>query len=148
MGGDRRPLLTGLVMSAVVAGGCIGEGSLDLGTPVNLHVWTTPTTVEVDAPGWLTTVSSVYLCFEPPPRLPSDAAQRENWSPGASCQDFGTYESPEGFKGSIPLSMLDPARRSSFQAARDWYLLLVALDGGRATSAISSRFHAPAGGLP
>lgn len=147
MGGERR-VLGALALTAFVAGGCIGESSLEFGTPVNLHVWTTPTTVEVDAPGWLTTVSSVYLCFERPPRLPSDAAQRENWSPGDGCQDLGTYESPDGFKASIPLTMLDPARRSDFAAARDWYLLLVALDGARATSTISSRFHAPSDGVP
>lgn len=147
MGGDRC-LIGGLVLTVTVAGGCIGEGSLDIGTPVNLHVWTTPTTVEVDAPGWLTTVSSVYLCFEPPPRLPSDDAQRVGWTPGASCQEFGTYASPDGFTGSLPLSMLDPARRARFDAVADWYLLLVAVDGDRATSAISSRFHAPAGGVP
>ena len=144
MGGDRRVL--GLALTAVIAGGCIGDSSLDFGTPVNLHVWTTSTAVEVDAPGWLTAVSSMYLCFEPPPRLPSDAAQRMGWDPGGSCQDFGTYESPDGFKASIPLAMLDPSRRESFEAAGDWYLLLVALDGGRATSAISTRFHAPAAG--
>jgi hypothetical protein len=44
--------------------------------------------------------------------------------------------------------MLDPARRPKFEAAKDWYLLLVALEGDRATSAISSRFHAPTGDLP
>ena len=66
MGGDRR-LVVGLALTALIAGGCFGESSLEFGTPVNLHVWTTPTTVEVDAPGWLTTVSSIYLCFAAPP---------------------------------------------------------------------------------
>lgn len=147
MGGDRR-LAIGLVLTAAIAGGCIGESSLEFGSPVNLHVWTTPTTVEVDAPGWLTTVSSVYLCFEPPPRLPSGTAQRVDWTPGASCQAFGSHASADGFRESLQLSRLDPAWRPRFQAASDWYLLLVALDGDRATSAISSRFHAPAGDLP
>ena len=143
MGGDRR--LVGLALLAVVAGGCIGESSLEFGTPVNLHVWTTPSTVEVDAPGWLTPVSSIYLCHEAPPRLPSDSGARVNWTPGDACQDFGTYESRDGFRASIDVGLLDPARRPAFEAAADWYLLLVAIDGDRATSAISSRFHAPAG---
>ena len=142
MGGEGRRL-GALTLTALVAAGCIGESSLEFGTPVNLHVWTTPTTVEVDAPGWITKVSSVYVCNEPPPRLPSDAAQREDWSPGDACQDVGTYESPDGLRASIPLTTLDPGRRPAFDAAPDWYLLLVALDGGRATSTISSRFHAP-----
>ena len=146
MGAERRLLNLGL--TAVIAGGCVGESSLDFGTPVVLHVWATPTTVEVDAPGWLTAVSSVYLCFAAPPRLPSDSASRVDWTPGEACQDFGSYESPDGFKSSIPLAMLDPGRRAAFEAAGDWYLLLVALDGDRATSAISSRFHAPPDGAP
>lgn len=147
MGGERR-LVIGLALTAAVVGGCIGESSLEFGTPVNLHVWTTETTVEVDAPGWLTTVSSVYVCFERPPRLPSDNAQRVGWTPGASCQDYGSHASADGFTESLPLSMLDPARRERFEAASDWYLLLVAIDGDRATSAVSSRFHAPPGGVP
>lgn len=135
-------------MTAVIAGGCIGESSLEFGTRVNLHVWTTETTVEVDAPGWLTTVSSVYLCFDRPPRLPSDSSQRVGWTPGASCQDYGSHASAEGFTESVPLSMLDPVRRERFEAASDRYLLLVAIDGDRATSAFSSRSHAPPGGVP
>jgi hypothetical protein len=146
MGGDRR--LVALALTAVVAGGCIGESSLEFGTPVNLHVWTTPTTVEVDAPGWLTTVSSIYLCSEAPPRLPSDSASRVDWTPGDACQDFGTYEGPDGFRASVDVGLLDPARRPVFEAAADWYLLLVARDGGRATSTISTRFHAPPDGVP
>ena len=142
MGGDRHLGILA-ALTALVATGCIGESSLEFGTPVNLHVWSTPTTVEIDAPGWMTMVSSVYLCFEPPPRLPADAAQRENWDPGDACQDFGSHESRDGFKGSIPLTMLDADRRPAFEAAADWYVLLVALNGASATSATSSRFHAP-----
>ena len=146
MGADRRIL--GLALTAVLAGGCVGQSSLDFGTPVNLHVWTTPATVEIDAPGWLTSASSVYLCSEAPPRLPEDATKREDWSPGDACQDFGTYESPDGFKASIDLQQLDTARNPGFETAGDWYVVLVALDGDRATSSISTRFHAPAGGVP
>src|SRR4029453_1692297 len=102
MGGDRRKLV-GLIAATLVVGGCIGDSSLDFGTPINLHVWSTPTTVEVDAPGWLTAVSSVYLCYEKPPRLPSDTASRDGWTPGGACQDVGTFESRGGLKASIPV---------------------------------------------
>jgi hypothetical protein len=135
--------LASLLAVILAAGGCVGESSLDFGTPVNMHVWTTPTSVEVDAPGWLTDVSSAYLCFEQPPRLPADNASREGWTPGEACQDVGTFQTSDGLKTSIPLERLDPGRRAAFDAAADWYLLLVALDGNRASSAISSRFHAP-----
>ena len=136
--------LAGLLGMVLAASGCVGSSSLDFGTPVNLHVWSTPTTVEVDAPGWLTAVSSVYLCSEQPPRLPDDNAARTGWTPGAACQDVGTFQAPGGLKTTIPLDSLDPIRRPSFDAAPDWYLVLVARDGERASSAISSRFHAPA----
>jgi hypothetical protein len=147
MGGDRRKLV-GLIAATLAVGGCIGDSSLDFGTPINLHVWSTPSTVEVDAPGWLTSRSAVYLCFEKPPRLPSDTASREGWTPGDACQDVGTYESHGGLKASIPVETLDPARRPAFEAADDWYLLLVARDGDRASSVISSRFHAPPDAAP
>ena len=75
MGPDRR-LIAGLVVATVVAGGCVGGSSLDFGTPVNLHVSTTPTTVELDAPGWFADISAVYLCPDEPARLPDDAAKR------------------------------------------------------------------------
>jgi hypothetical protein len=145
MGSDRRGLV-GLIAVTLAVAGCIGESSLDFGTPVNMHVWSTPTSVEVDAPGWLTASSSVYLCYERPPRLPSDTASRQGWVPGPACQDFGVRASHDGLKASIPVSMLDPARRAAFDAADDWYLLLVAVEGERATGAITSRFHAPPDG--
>jgi hypothetical protein len=144
MGGERRIIGTALAMT-LVAGGCIGGSSLDFGTPVNIHVWSTPTTVEIDAPGWLTDVSVVYLCHAQPPRLPEEAALRVGWVPGDACQDVGTFETADGLKRSIPVDAIDPARRPAFDAASDWYLLLVARDGDRATSTISSRFHAPPG---
>ena len=147
MRADLRRLL-GLVAVIVAVGGCVGSSSLDFGTPVNLHVWSTPTTVEVDAPGWLTAVSSVYLCPEQPPRLPDDNAARTGWTPGAACEDVGTFKTPEGLKTTIAVDSLDPSRRPSFDAAPDWYLVLVARDGERASSAISSRFHAPGAAAP
>jgi hypothetical protein len=136
--------LVGLVGVTLAVGGCVGASSLDFGTPVNMHVWTTPTTVEVDAPGWLTAVSSVYLCSEQPPRLPADNASRTGWTPGGACEDVGTFQTRDGLKTSIPLESLDPASRPAFEAAPDWYLLLVARNGELASDAVSSRFHAPA----
>ena len=135
--------VVGLLALSVWTGGCIGESSLEVATPVNLHVWTTGTSVEIDAPGWLTKLSSVYLCVDRPPRLPIDSTARLAWNPGDSCQDFGKHETQDGLRASIPVSKLDAAHRPAFEAAADWYVLLVALENERATSAISSRFHAP-----
>jgi hypothetical protein len=142
MGPDRR-LIAGLVVATVVAGGCVGGSSLDFGTPVNLHVSTTPTTVELDAPGWFADISAVYLCPVEPARLPDDAAKRVKWTPGSECEFMGSYPSSDGLKLSLPLSGLKSERRPAFDAAPDWYLVLMDLDGDRVGSAINSKFHAP-----
>lgn len=147
MGGDRR-LVIGLALTAVIAGGCIGESSLEFGTPVNLRVWTTETTVEVDAPGWTADTSRVYVCAAEPPRPPEGAADREGWAPGGSCQDFGTYPSADGLRATLPLGAFDADQQPAFDAASDWYLLLLGLDGARVSSSIRTRFHAPPGGVP
>ena len=118
-----------VLLTAIVAGGCLGGSSLDIGTPVNLHVWTTPTSVEVDAPGWITDASRLYLCAAEPARPPEGAADREGWAPGGPCQDLGTYAGPDGLRASLPLDRIDAERQPVFEAAGDWYLLILELDG-------------------
>lgn len=145
MGADRRrrslaPI--GIVLVASLVAGC-GNGSLEIGTPVNLHVSTTPETVEVDAPGWFADISAVYLCPVAPAQLPFAPADRVGWTPGESCEFMGSYPSREGLTLSLPLDGLGAARRPAFDAAVDWYLVLLDLDGDRVGSAISSRFHSP-----
>jgi hypothetical protein len=142
MAADRRRTLAFGLTGALLVGGC-GPASLDIGTPVNLHVWTTPTTVELDAPGWFADVSAVYLCPEEPPRLPDAAADRVGWTPGVGCEFMGSYPSRQGLTLSMPLDDIDVARRPAFDAARDWYIVLLDLDGDRVGAAIRSQFHAP-----
>ena len=143
MGGKRRLLVT-LAATALMAGGCVGSSSLDFGTPVNLHISTTPTTVELDAPGWFADISAVSLCPSEPARPPDNAAERVDWTPGPTCEFMGSYPSRDGLTLSLPLSGLKPERRPAFDAAPDWWLVLMDLDGNRVGSAINSRFHAPA----
>jgi hypothetical protein len=147
MGGDRRLVLS-LLATAFIAGGCAGGSSLDFGTPVNLHISTTPTTVELDAPGWFADVAAVYLCPSQPAHLPDSPADRVDWIPGAACEFMGSYPSRDGLTLSLPLSGVSPERRPAFDAAADWYLVLLDLDGNRVGSAISSRFHAPPSASP
>lgn len=135
-----------MIASAVVVGGCRVDGALlDAPGAVNMHVWPTPTSVEVDAPGWLAETSAVYLCASEPPTLPDAAADRVGWTPGGDCHDFGRHASPDGLTISLPLTGLQGAPWPAFQAAEDWYLLLLDLDGDRVSNAVRSRFHAPAG---
>ncbi len=148
MRADRRALVAGALAVSFLVGGCVGGQPLDIGTPINLHVWTTPTSVEVDAPGWFADISRVYLCPADPPRLPDGARERDGWTPGAGCQDFGTFPTADGLKTSLPLSALDADRAPAFDAAPDWFLLIVDLDGTRVASAVRSQFHAPPGGVP
>lgn len=141
----RAPAVVAVIASVVAVTGCVVEaGSLDgPGGPVNMHVWTTPTTVEVDAPGWLADTSAVYLCASAPPVLPEDAADRVGWTPGGDCHDLGRHASRNGLRISLPLTALRGAPWPAFESAEDWYLLLLELDGDRVSTAVRSRFHAP-----
>jgi hypothetical protein len=51
---------------------------------------------------------------------------------------------PDGLKVSLTLDALTDAERPAFDAATDWHLLIVKVDGLRATAAIRSSFSAPA----
>ena len=139
----RGRVLVGLAAATLIAGGCVGGSSLDFGTPVNLHISTTPTSVELDAPGWFADVSAVYLCPSEPARLPDSAQERVDWTPGAPCEFLGSYPSRDGLTLSLPLSDIMPERRPAFDAAADWYLVLMDLDGNRVASAINTKVHAP-----
>lgn len=139
------PRLTVLTATAIVAAGCVaGTHTLDAALPVALRVTTTPETVEVDAPGWFAEVSQVFICPVAPPALPDDVAERRGWSPGGDCHDYGRYSSQEGLALSLPVAELDGPAWSTFQAAENWYLMLLDIDGDLAASAIRTRFHAPA----
>ena len=133
-----------LIVSVAVLGGCVVvPGSLDGPIAVRLHIRTTPTTVEVDAPGWFADTSAVYLCATAPPVLPEAAADRVGWTPGGDCHDYGRHSSRDGLTISLPLSAIDRETWPAFESAEDWYLLLLDLDGDRVSSAVRSRIHAP-----
>lgn len=130
-------------LAALVTGCAGGTSTLDGALPVVLRVSTTPTTVDVDAPGWLADVSEVYLCPDPPPPLPDANADRKGWTPGGDCHDFGRHPSRDGLMVSLPVADLSGVQWPAFQAATDWYLLVLDLDGDVVASAVRSRFHAP-----
>ena len=145
MGAERRLVVAVALIGSVVAlGGCMAvPGSFDGPIAVRLLIRTTPTTVEVDAPGWFADTSAVYLCSTAPPVLPEAAADRVGWTPGGDCHDFGRHPSRDGLTISLPLSAMQGETWPAFEAAEDWYLLLLDLEGERVSSAVRSRFPAP-----
>ena len=133
-----------MICLAALAAGCAGgTHTLDGALPVVMRVSTTPTSVEVDAPGWLADVSAVYLCADPPPPLADANADRKGWTPGGDCHDFGRHPSRDGLTVSLPVADLSGPERPAFAAAAGWYLLVLDLDGELVTAAARSRFHAP-----
>ncbi|MEO5885655.1 MAG: hypothetical protein ABIQ58_09105 [Candidatus Limnocylindrales bacterium] len=128
----------------VVTAGCtLRPEALDGPIAVELHVTTTPTSVEVDAPGWFADTSGIFLCPLEPAALPDPGPERIGWTPGPACHGFGTRPSRDGLKVSLPLAELSDTTASAFAAADDWYLLLLDIEGDRVTSAVRSRFTAP-----
>lgn len=133
-----------LVVAVALSACDLPPGALDGPmTPVNLHVATTATSVEIDAPGWFAETSAVYLCSAEPPPLPEPGPDRVGWTPGPACHDFGRYESRKGLVASLGLSDLAGPAWAPFAAAEDWYVLIVAVRGDRVSSAIRSRVAAP-----
>jgi len=134
----------GLASAAIVLAGCVAETTpLDHALPVVLRVTTSATSVDVDAPGWLADVSAVYLCPSAPPALPDASSARLGWTPGGDCHDFGRHPSPDGLTLSLPVADLAEGSWPTFEAAQDWYLLVLDLDGELVSNAVRSRFHAP-----
>jgi hypothetical protein len=141
-----RAVALGAAVATMAAACVLAPASLDGPMAVNLHVSSTPTSVEVDAPGWFADTSAVYLCPTDPPPLPDAGPERDGWTPGSSCHDYGTHPSPDGLVISLPMADLAPADRPAFAAADDWYLLILDVDPtGRVVGATRSRFTRPDG---
>jgi hypothetical protein len=140
-------LATLAVVAALASGGCVlGPSSLDGPLAVNLHVATTPTTIEIEAPTWYADTTEIFLCPSDPPPLPEPGPERQDWTPGSGCHDFGTHPSPDGLAVSLAIADIPPSDRSGFAGADDWYLLLLDVDPtGRVTSAARTRFGRPDG---
>lgn len=133
------------LVGALAVGACdLPAGALDGPmTPVNLHVATTSSSVEIDAPGWFAETSAVYLCAAEPPPLPEPGPDRVGWTPGPACHDYGRFASRKGLVASLALADLAGPPWKRFAAAEDWYVLIVEVRGDRVASAIRSRFAAP-----
>jgi hypothetical protein len=133
-----------LTIAAALIGGCrLPSNALDGPLAVPLRITATSDVIEVDAPGWFASDTVVYLCPTEPPALPEPGPQRDGWTPGVSCHDYGHFAAADGLKGTLSLEALTDAERPSFDDASDWYLLVVGIEGARVTTAIHSRFSAP-----
>jgi hypothetical protein len=138
-----RSLVVLAVMAAMLAGCRLAPDILDGGLATELRVYATPTTIEVDAPGWFADVSAVFLCPTDPPRLPEPGPDRVGWTPGGECHDFGRFPSSDGLKVSLSRADLLATGSSAFSSAPDWTLLLLDVEGERVVGAIRSSFNAP-----
>ncbi len=136
-------------MLASVAAAAVGActyvpGTLDGPIAVDLHVWTTATAVEVNAPGWFADTTELYLCPVEPPPLPDPGPALVGWQPGPPCHDYGEWASPDGLVASLPYDTMTVDERDDFAAAESWYLLLLDVSAdGRVSSAVRSRFAVP-----
>ena len=131
------------VAPVLLAGCAAGTHTLDGAVPIPLRVSTTATTVDIDAPGWYAAESTIYLCPSPPPPLPDATADRRGWTPGGGCHDYGRRSSGNGLTASLPIADLEGGGWPAFQAAPDWYVLVLQVDGDLVVAATRSQFHAP-----
>jgi hypothetical protein len=141
----RRLILSAsIALAAILVTGCrLPSGALDGPLAVPLRIVATPDAIDVDAPAWFAPESIVYLCSTEPPDLPEPGPDREGWTPGPLCHDYGRVAAPDGLTASLPVAALTDAERPAFEAAPDWHLLIVKVDGTRAVASIRSTFPAP-----
>jgi len=99
--------------------------------------------IEVDAPTWYAAQTAMYLCTSEPPPLPEPGPDRVGWTPMGPCHDFGQVAAEDGLHVTQSLDVLTEADRQALEAADDWYLLIVKLEGDRATAAAHSSFASP-----
>jgi hypothetical protein len=136
-------LTLGLV-AAVAAGGCrLPENALDGPLAVPLRISATAEAIEVDAPTWYAARTALFLCTSEPPSLPEPGPDRVGWTPNGSCHDFGRVAADGGLHVTQPLDVLTETDRRALEGADEWYLLLVKIEGDRATAATHSRFASP-----
>ena len=132
------------VFAALVVAGCrLPENALDGPLAVPLRITATTESIVVDAPTWYAAETAIFVCSTEPPALPAPGPQRDGWTPGEACHDFGRVRSPDGLAATLALDRLTDEGLASFASADDWYLLLVAVDGDRANAAIHSSFPRP-----
>ena len=134
-----------LAIAGVLVAGCrLPSDALDGPLAVPLRISATADAIDVDAPGWFATETSVYLCSAEPPGLPEPGPDRDGWTPGATYHDFGRVAAPDGLHAVLGIGELTATERSAFASVPDWFVLIVKVDGDRATAAIRSSFRAPA----
>jgi hypothetical protein len=138
-----RLVLAGGLVALVLAGCRIPENALDGPLAVPLRITTNEDTIDVDAPTWYADSTAIFVCPTEPPALPEPGPQRDGWTPGGGCHDFGRVRSPDGLATTLALETLSDEALRPFLTAGDWFLLLVAVEGDRATAAIHSSFPSP-----
>jgi hypothetical protein len=141
-----RRFLVALGIGALFTAGCrIPDNALDGPIVVPLRITADATSVEVDAPTWFASQTAVYLCPDEPDQLPEPGPRRVGWRPATGCQDFGRRPTADGLQATLDLENLGAGARPSFASAATWYVLLVKVEGDRATAAIHSAFTRPEG---
>jgi hypothetical protein len=133
-----------LSIAMIVVAACrLPDNALDGPLAVPLRIDATAQAIEVDAPTWYADETAIYLCSAEPSPLPEPGPERVGWTPGLACHDFGRVASPNGLETTLMLSSLSNEELAPFADARDWFILLVEVEGDRAITAIHSSFPGP-----
>jgi hypothetical protein len=132
------------MFATLLVGGCrLPENALDGPLAVPLRITASAESIDVDAPTWYADETAIFVCPTEPPALPAPGPERNGWAPGGECHDFGRVRSPDGLATTLRLDTLTSEELAPFLDARDWFLLLVAVEGDRANAAIHSSFPGP-----
>ena len=142
--GHRGRLVAAITVAVLAVVGCrLPENALDGPLAVPLRITATAEAIDVDAPTWYADETAIFVCPTEPPALPAPGPERDGWTPGVGCHDFGRVRSPDGLATTLELDTLTDEELAPFRGARDWFLVLVAVEGDRANAAIHSSFPGP-----
>ncbi len=133
-GGRRRRLVVGVVALAGVLGACAQWDAVDDLPPFQLTLERRAETLSLDAPTWVSEQTLLVLCPTEPVTESRPLSPNENVQLDRQCVVYGRYPSPEGLEASLGLGQIDADRRPTFDAAVNWWLVMIGLTGERATS--------------
>lgn len=140
-----RLVVTVVLLGAVLAACRLPDNALDGPIAVPLRVVADARSMDVDAPTWFAPETAIYLCTAVPDTLPEPGPARVGWQPGAACREVGRQRSAQGLRVVLDLAALPDDLRGDLGSADTWYVLLVKLDGERASAAIHTAVRRPEG---
>lgn len=88
------------------------------------------TGLSLESPEWRPPETIVYLCPTAPTKTFATLADAGTISLSADCRSYGKLDTAQGLHTTLGFGALDASRRQRFEAAPQWYVVLVGVRDG------------------